>query len=64
MTRKQFLKHFPYLQRNDKRILLNVVRCYGGTLSYYKFFGLLYMGLQHGLRFIDAINFVNEVMSA
>lgn len=63
MTRKQFLRRFPYLQRNDKRILLNVVRRYGGKLSYNRFFMLLYMAMRSGRRSLaEAIGFVSAVM--
>lgn len=65
MTRKQFLKKLPLLERNDKKKLLDIVKHYSGKLSYERLYMILYVCILTGRRCLpEAISFVNAVMSA
>lgn len=65
MTRKQFLKKLPLLERNDKKELLDIVKQYAGKLSYSRMYMLLYIAVSSGRRCLpEVIAFINAVMSA
>ena len=65
MTRKQFFKKLPLLERNDKKELLDIVKQYAGKLSYERLYMILYVCMLTGRRcHPEAIGFVHAVMSA
>lgn len=65
MTRKQFFKKLPLLERNDKKELRDIVKQYGGKLSYSRMYMLLYIAVRSGRRCLpEVIAFINAVMSA
>lgn len=65
MTRKQFFKKLPLLERNDKKELLDIVKQYAGKLSYERLYMILYVGMLTGRRCLpEVITFINAVMSA
>lgn len=65
MTRKQFFKKLPLLERNDKKELLDIVKQYGEKLSYSRMYMLLYIAVSSGRRCLpEVIAFINAVMSA
>ena len=65
MTRKQFFKKLPLLERNDKKELLDIVKQYAGKLSYERLYMILYVCMLTGRRCLpEAIGFVQAVMSA
>lgn len=65
MTRKQFFKKLPLLERNDKKELLDIVKQYAGKLSYERLYMILYVCMLTGRQCLpEAIGFVHAVMSA